>query len=246
MGFTLMYVAGILSGLLGIGSGAVKVLAMDRVMQLPFKVATTTSNFMIGVTAAASAGIYFRRGYGSGSCDAGRPWRAPRVGGGRAFPEHSQDRAPAQVIHVGHRRARAGDALRRADGDAVTIQHSSVPTDARFARRLGTVLRVGVLLSAAVVFCGGVIYLLTHGGASPQFAVFRGEPGDLRSIHGILGDARHGSGRGVIQLGVLLLIATPVARVVFALAGFVRQRNWLYTAIAAAVLILLTFALTSH
>lgn len=63
VGFTLMYVAGILSGLLGIGSGAVKVLAMDRVMQLPFKVATTTSNFMIGVTAAASAGIYFRRGY---------------------------------------------------------------------------------------------------------------------------------------------------------------------------------------
>lgn len=62
-GFGLMYVAGILSGLLGIGSGAVKVLAMDRAMKLPFKVSTTTSNFMIGVTAAASAGIYLRRGY---------------------------------------------------------------------------------------------------------------------------------------------------------------------------------------
>jgi uncharacterized membrane protein YfcA len=62
-GFGLMYVAGILSGLLGIGSGSVKVLAMDRVMRLPFKVSTTTSNFMIGVTAAASAGIYLRRGY---------------------------------------------------------------------------------------------------------------------------------------------------------------------------------------
>jgi uncharacterized membrane protein YfcA len=62
-GFGLMYVAGILSGLLGIGSGAVKVLAMDRAMKLPLKVSTTTSNFMIGVTAAASAGIYLRRGY---------------------------------------------------------------------------------------------------------------------------------------------------------------------------------------
>lgn len=62
-GFGLMYVAGVLSGLLGIGSGMVKVLAMDQVMQLPFKVSTTTSNFMIGVTAAASAGIYFSRGY---------------------------------------------------------------------------------------------------------------------------------------------------------------------------------------
>ena len=58
-----MYGAGVLSGLLGIGSGAVKVLAMDRAMRLPFKVSTTTSNFMIGVTAAASAGIYLRRGY---------------------------------------------------------------------------------------------------------------------------------------------------------------------------------------
>jgi uncharacterized protein len=63
MGFALMLVAGLLSGLLGIGSGAVKVLAMDRAMKLPFKVSTTTSNFMIGVTAAAGAGIYLSRGY---------------------------------------------------------------------------------------------------------------------------------------------------------------------------------------
>ena len=62
-GFGLMYVAGALSGMLGIGSGAVKVLAMDRLMHLPFKVSTTTSNFMIGVTAAASAGVYLNRGY---------------------------------------------------------------------------------------------------------------------------------------------------------------------------------------
>ncbi len=62
-GFSLMFVAGTLSGLLGIGSGAVKVLAMDRAMHIPFKVSTTTSNFMIGVTAAASAGVYLNRGY---------------------------------------------------------------------------------------------------------------------------------------------------------------------------------------
>jgi len=62
-GFGLMFVAGVLSGLLGIGSGALKVLAMDRVMRLPFRVSTATSNFMIGVTAAASAGVYLNRGY---------------------------------------------------------------------------------------------------------------------------------------------------------------------------------------
>ena len=62
-GFGVMAVAGILSGLLGIGSGAMKVLAMDKVMKIPFKVSTTTSNFMIGVTAATSAGVYLNRGY---------------------------------------------------------------------------------------------------------------------------------------------------------------------------------------
>jgi uncharacterized membrane protein YfcA len=62
-GFSLMFGAGVLSGLLGIGSGAMKVIAMDQLMQIPFKVSTTTSNFMIGVTAAASAGIYLRSGY---------------------------------------------------------------------------------------------------------------------------------------------------------------------------------------
>lgn len=62
-GFVMMIVAGIASGLLGIGSGALKVIAMDNVMRIPFKVSTTTSNFMIGVTAAASAGLYLQRGY---------------------------------------------------------------------------------------------------------------------------------------------------------------------------------------
>ncbi len=63
LGFGLMSLAGVLSGLLGIGSGAFKVLAMDQAMRIPFKVSTTTSNFMIGVTAAASAGVYLNRGY---------------------------------------------------------------------------------------------------------------------------------------------------------------------------------------
>jgi uncharacterized membrane protein YfcA len=62
-GWALMFGAGVLSGLLGIGSGAMKVLAMDQAMKIPFKVSTTTSNFMIGVTAAASAGVYLNRGY---------------------------------------------------------------------------------------------------------------------------------------------------------------------------------------
>ena len=76
----MMFVAGILSALLGIGSGVVKVLAMDRAMHLPYKVSTTTSNFMIGVTAAASAGVYLHRGYiDPDSRDAGGARRARRA-----------------------------------------------------------------------------------------------------------------------------------------------------------------------
>jgi len=74
-GFSLMFLAGTLSGMLGIGSGAVKVLAMDRAMRVPFKVSTTTSNFMIGVTAAASAGVYLNRGIYEG----GRPNEATEL-----------------------------------------------------------------------------------------------------------------------------------------------------------------------
>ena len=90
LGFSLMFGAGTLSGLLGIGSGAVKVLAMDQVMRIPLKVSTTTSNFMIGVTAAASAGVYLNRGYLDpglampvmlgvlpGACWERRCWRRP-------------------------------------------------------------------------------------------------------------------------------------------------------------------------
>ncbi len=76
-------------------------------------------------------------------------------------------------------------------------------------------------------------------------SVFRGEPGDLRSVSGTVSDARSLSGRGLIQLGVLLLIATPIARVAFSVGGFVRQRDWMYVGIAAIVLMLLAYALCS-
>ena len=81
-------------------------------------------------------------------------------------------------------------------------------------------LRAGVLVAATVVVCGGVVYLLRHGHASPEYRVFRGEPSDLRSISGIVSDARSLSGRGLIQLGLLLLIGTPIARVMFSVVGF--------------------------
>jgi uncharacterized membrane protein len=123
---------------------------------------------------------------------------------------------------------------------------STASSDHSFTRVLGTVLRSGVLVSAAVVLFGGALYLVRQGSQSAAYGVFRGEPADLRSISTIIGDVVHGSGRGMIQLGVLLLIATPVARVAFSVVGFLRQRDWLYTVISTVVLILLAAALTSH
>ena len=118
-------------------------------------------------------------------------------------------------------------------------------TDEAFDRLLGHVLRAGVLVAATVVVCGGVVYLLRHGQWVPDYYVFRGEPGDLRSVRSIVSDARSLSGRALIQLGLLLLIATPIARVMFSVVGFLRQRNWIYVAITLVVLLLLAYSLTS-
>ena len=120
---------------------------------------------------------------------------------------------------------------------------STAWTDEQFDTMLANVLRAGVLISAAVVACGGIVFLVVHGTEHPTYHVFLGEPGTLRSVCGILDEAFHAHGRGVIQLGLLLLIATPIARVVFSIAGFVRQRDWLYVAITLVVLGLLTYSL---
>jgi uncharacterized membrane protein len=99
------------------------------------------------------------------------------------------------------------------------------------------------MVSAAVVACGGVVFLARHGLERPSYHVFRGEPGDLTSIRGVLNEAMQLQGRGMVQLGLLLLIATPIARVMFSVIGFVRQRDWMYVMITLAVLVLLAYSL---
>jgi uncharacterized membrane protein len=108
---------------------------------------------------------------------------------------------------------------------------------------LGNVLRVGVALAGIVVLAGGAIYLARHGGEQAQLGVFHSEPFDLRTIGGILAGVRQLHGRAVIQLGLLLLIATPVARVLGAALIFADERDWLYTGIASLVLALLLYSL---
>jgi len=116
-------------------------------------------------------------------------------------------------------------------------------TDKTIEEIVGTLLRVGVSLSAFVVAIGGAIYLARHGREPANYRVFHGEPSDLRSLSGIVRDAFHLRGRGIIQLGLLLLIATPVARVAFSIWGFAEEHDRLYMIFTGIVLIVLLYSL---
>jgi uncharacterized membrane protein len=111
-----------------------------------------------------------------------------------------------------------------------------------FEQLLAAVLRAGVIVSAAVVACGGAVYLVRNGSTTAQYGAFTGEPEALRSIAGMITPAATFSGRGIIQLGLLLLIATPIARVVVAVLGFISRRDWLYAMLGSVVLLLLGYA----
>lgn len=123
------------------------------------------------------------------------------------------------------------------------MEHGRGWGDQRIEEIVGNLLRAGVTLAASVVFIGAVIYLIRHGGAAVDYKSFREEPADLRSVGGILGDALGLRGRGVIQLGLLLLIATPVARVAFSIFGFAKERDHMYVAFTTVVLAVLLYSL---
>jgi uncharacterized membrane protein len=108
---------------------------------------------------------------------------------------------------------------------------------------IGLLLRAGVLIAAAVVMVGAVIFLVRHGGSRESYRTFAGEPEWLRSPHQIIDNAMHLSGRAIIQLGLLLLIATPVARVAFSAVAFLLERDYLYVVITLIVLGTLMFSL---
>ena len=115
--------------------------------------------------------------------------------------------------------------------------------DTRVERIIGTLLRFGVLLAAGVVMIGAIFYLARHGGETAHYGHFQGEPSDLRGFGGILAGAFEGRGRNIIQLGLLLLIATPVARVAFSVVAFTLERDRVYVVITLIVLAVLMWSL---
>ena len=169
-GFGLMFVAGGLSGLLGIGSGALKVLAMDQVMRIPFKVSTTTSNFMIGVTAAASAGVYLNRGY----VDPGLAMPVilgvlPGALLGTRFLAGASTNVLRWIFAIVILFLAAEMIYGGLTGRCNMAQHSfsdrrhgdpAQASEERLEIVVGNLLRAGVIISAAVVLLGGVIFVV--------------------------------------------------------------------------------------
>jgi uncharacterized membrane protein len=115
--------------------------------------------------------------------------------------------------------------------------------DEQMDQLIGNLLRAGVALAAAVVLAGGVLYLVRHGAAHPDYRVFHNQPALLRSPARIVAAVLSLRARAVIQLGLLLLIATPVARVAFSVVGFAVQRDRVYVVITLIVLAVLVFSL---
>ncbi|MGA8528143.1 MAG: DUF1634 domain-containing protein [Acidobacteriaceae bacterium] len=118
--------------------------------------------------------------------------------------------------------------------------------DKRIETWVGIMLRTGVMLAAAVVLIGGAMYLAHSHGARPDYSQFHGETVQLMTMHGIVHGVGKGDPRSIIMLGLLILIATPVARVGMCVVGFLFERDRMYVVVSSLVLLILLYSLFFH
>ena len=112
-------------------------------------------------------------------------------------------------------------------------------TDEDLEKIIGQLLRYGVLISSLVVLAGGIVYLIRHGRQFPQYGKFMGEPDKMREPVPMWKAIIHGEGRPLIQFGLLLLIATPIARIIFSIFGYLVEKDYLYMLITGIVLVVI-------
>jgi uncharacterized membrane protein len=110
---------------------------------------------------------------------------------------------------------------------------------------LGRVLRLGMIISISIVFIGGLVFLYRHGQSTPDYKTFKGIPAFLQNIGSLFSSAFSFHGQAIIQLGIILLIATPVLRVMFSAIGFVLEKDYLYTGISLLVLLIIFASMLS-
>jgi len=118
-------------------------------------------------------------------------------------------------------------------------------SDYKLEQIIGNLLRAGVVLSAVVVFAGGVMYLVQHGSQPVNYRTFQPPSTQLRSVEGTIGEAMKLDSDGIMQLGLLLLILTPIARVAFSALGFGMEGDRMYVGITLVVLAVLIFSLVA-
>jgi uncharacterized membrane protein len=104
---------------------------------------------------------------------------------------------------------------------------------------IGYLLRYGVITASLVVLAGGIVYLFRHGHQVPEYGQFRGEPDKMRNPRLMWQAVMHGEGRPLIQLGLLILIATPIARIAFSIFGYLLEKDYLYTVLTVIVLLVI-------
>ena len=119
-------------------------------------------------------------------------------------------------------------------------------TEQRMDQIIGRLLQAGVIWAAVFVLAGGAVFLSRHPTPVTNYQVFSGEPAEFRTLPGIFHDAVALHGRGLIQFGLLSLIATPIARVIFSVFAFLHQRDWTYVVVTLIVLAILTYSLVGQ
>ncbi|MBW4448675.1 MAG: DUF1634 domain-containing protein [Spirirestis rafaelensis WJT71-NPBG6] len=127
------------------------------------------------------------------------------------------------------------------DIDSNKIRKTS--SDQQLENLLSNLLRYGVMIASAVVLLGGILYLIRHGAEPAEYHFFRGTPSEFRSPKAVVEAVFSGSSRGIIQLGLLLLIATPIVRVIVSLFSFILKRDLIYIIVNFLVLATLTYSL---
>ncbi|MFB2876363.1 DUF1634 domain-containing protein [Floridanema aerugineum] len=116
------------------------------------------------------------------------------------------------------------------------IKYSKTKREQQLELLLSNLLKYGVFLASAVVLVGGILYLIRHGTEPADYRVFHGVPSEFRSPEGVINAVLAGSRRGIIQLGLLILVATPIVRVAISFLAFLRQRDYVYVVVTLLVL----------
>ncbi len=116
------------------------------------------------------------------------------------------------------------------------------PGSIRMEILIGKLLKIGVLISSAIVLIGGILFMMKSAGSQPQYGIFKGEPIAFRTVGGIFKETFSFSSRGIMQLGILLLLATPIMRVLLSVLIFIKEKDKLYIVVTSIVLAVLIYS----